>query len=436
VFEVLATSGDTHLGGEDFDLRLVEDLAKNFLKKNPQIKSSFKDDLRAFQRLKLACEQVKRVLSKQEDTVIELESLLEGVDMSEKVTRAQFERLNADLFKKTLIPVDRVLKDAGVKKEYVDRVVLVGGSTRIPKIRELLQKYFDGKELTLDVNPDEAIAYGAAVQAAILTHDIPAVLVDVTPLSLGIETVGGVMSVIIPRNTPVPTEKFDIFTTTEDYQESLVVPIYEGERTNTKYNRKLGELTLTGIPSAPKGVPQIKVTFSLDLSGILKVTAEDQVTKNKKEVQIEKGTLSQEDIERMQIDAERNAEEDKFFMEKSAAKQKLEQYIDSVKNNMEDKNIANRLKSKDKNKVIDELKRALTWMKKNADRVTISKDQYLDQLKKVQQVVNPIFKGLYGNDGIDLEDSEINIEEALKRDDEDDLTFDPDDQPFTRHDEL
>jgi heat shock protein 5 len=446
VFEVIATSGDTHLGGEDFDLRFVEDVAKNFLKKHPEIKKTFDTELRAFQRLKLACEQAKRTLSYQEETVIELDSLLEGVDMSEKVTRAQFERLNADLFKKTLLPVERVLKDAGLQKTDVDEVVLVGGSTRIPKVRELLKKYFDGKELKTDVNPDEAIAYGAAVQAAVLARTISdVVLIDVTPLSLGIETVGGIMAVIIPRNTPVPTEKFDIFTTTEDYQDRLSIPIYEGERRVTKYNRKLGELDLTGIPPAPRGVPQIKVMFQLDQNGILKVTAEDQATKNKKEVEIKKGTLSQEEIEKMTSDAEKNSEEDKLFLEKSSARQKLEQYINSVKSNLANKNIANRLKSKDKNTVVDALKNTLTWMKKNGDRVTVGKTQYIDQLKKLRKVVNPILKGLYGSVGDDIQgldddddDNEDNPEDALKRDDEDDAPIDEDDEPIDgkKHDEL
>jgi len=330
------------------------------------------------------------------------------------------------------------------KKTDVDEVVLVGGSTRIPKVRELLKKYFDGKELKTDVNPDEAIAYGAAVQAAVLARTISdVVLIDVTPLSLGIETVGGVMAVIIPRNTPVPTVKSDIFTTTEDYQDRLAIPIYEGERRITKYNRKLGELDLTGIPPAPKGVPQIKVMFELDQNGILKVTAEDQATKNKKEVEIKKGTLSQEEIEKMQSDAEKNSEEDKLFLEKSNARHKLEQYIDSVKTNLANKNIANRLKSKDKNAVVDALKNTLTWMKKNGERVTVGKTQFVDQLKRLRKIVTPVLKGVYGVEGGDLdlgddEDDEDNPEDALARDDEDSsLGRDDDDEPIdSKHDEL
>ncbi|KAL0482346.1 endoplasmic reticulum chaperone BiP [Acrasis kona] len=433
VFEVIATSGDTHLGGEDFDLRFVEDVAKNFLKKNKDIKKNFETDLRAFQRLKLACEQAKRTLSYQEETVIELDSLLEGVDMSEKVTRAQFERLNNDLFKKTLIPVDRVLKDSGLSKNDIDEVVLVGGSTRIPKVRELLKKHFDGKELKTDVNPDEAIAYGAAVQAGVLCGLVPdVVLIDVTPLSLGIETVGGVMATIIPRNTPVPTEKSDVFTTTEDYQTRLSIPIYEGERRITKYNRKLGELDLTGIPPAPRGVPQIKVTFKLDQNGILKVIAEDQATKNKQEVEIKKGTLSAEEIEQMQQDAKKNSEEDALFLEKSQAKQKLEQYIESVKSGLSNKNVANRLKSKDKTTVINALKSSLQWMKKSVDRVTVGKQQFEDQLKKLRRTINPIMNsvhGGFGGDELDLDDADPS--EAYKIDDDDVPTStDDDDKPF------
>jgi len=442
VFEVIATSGDTHLGGEDFDLRFVEDIAKNFLKKNKDIKKNFETDLRAFQRLKLACEQAKRTLSYQEETVIELDSLLEGVDMSEKVTRAQFERLNNDLFKKTLIPVDRVLKDSGLSKNDIDEVVLVGGSTRIPKVRELLKKHFDGKELKVDVNPDEAIAYGAAVQAGVLCGLVPdVVLIDVTPLSLGIETVGGVMATIIPRNTPVPTEKSDVFTTTEDYQTRLSIPIFEGERRITKYNRKLGELDLTGIPPAPRGVPQIKVTFKLDQNGILKVIAEDQATKNKQEVEIKKGTLSEEEIEQMQQDAKKNSEEDALFLEKNQAKHKLEQYIESVKSGLSNKNIANRLKSKDKTTVINALKTSLQWMKKSVDRVTVGKQQFEDQLKKLRRTVNPIMNGLYGGSGFggdDLDLDDADPSEAYKIDGEDDTpaSDDEDDQPFDSKDEL
>ena len=410
VFEVIATNGDTHLGGEDFDARTIDLLISLFTKKHPEIKADrLYKDLRAYQRLKRSAEDAKRSLSADTSVKVEIDNLIDGIDLSLTLSRTQFENANKDLFKKTLLPVQRVLKDANLEKSDIDEVVLVGGSTRIPFIRQQLSEFFDGKELHVDVNPDEAIAYGAAVQAAVLAgtmDDKDIILIDVTPLSLGIETVGGVMATIIPRNTPIPTEKSDIFTTTGDYQTKLAIPIYEGERRITKFNRLLGELQLTEIPPAPKGVPQIKVVFQLDQNGILKVIAEDQATKNRKEIEIKKGSLSDEEIEKMTNDAESNEQDDRDFMEKIEARNKLESYIATLKQQLGTKNIVNRLKSQDKNAILDKLRLVLRWMKANEDKPTVKKEHFIAQYKKLRSTAGPILAKLYG--GADsLTDEEI-----------------------------
>jgi heat shock protein 5 len=312
-FEVLATAGDTHLGGEDFDQRVIDHFVKIF---NDKYNVDIGRDSRALSKLKREVEKAKRTLSSQPSSRIEIESFYRGEDFSEILTRAKFEELNLDLFKKTLEPVVQVLKDAGVKISEIDDIVLIGGSTRIPIIQQLLKEQFRGKKVNKSINPDEAVAYGAAIQAAILSGDVAfqeMVLIDVCPLTLGIETTGGVMSKIIDRNSIIPTRKSQIFSTTQDSQSAVSIQVYEGERSLTKDNNLLGRFELSGIPPAPRGIPQIEVTFEIDANGILKVSAKDKARGKSKSITInnDKNRLSKEDIERMVQEAERYAKEDK-----------------------------------------------------------------------------------------------------------------------------